>query len=82
MTMETPVAMPISAQVLPELEVKTARTAGPDDFDAGHRSDDVTGDHQPAGHESEVRVDRAADPLEGGTTVGIPHVQSAGRRWR
>ena len=70
-----PVAMPISAQVLPELEVNTARTDRPDDFDACHRSDDVTADHQPAGHESEVGVDRPADPLEGCAAVGIPHVQ-------
>ncbi len=47
----------------------------PDEFDAGHGSDEVTGDHQPAGHESEVGVDRPADPLEGRAAVGVPHVQ-------
>ena len=49
----------------------------PEDLDAGHRPDDVTGDHQPSGQETQIGVDRAADPLERRAAVGVPHVQPA-----
>jgi hypothetical protein len=35
-----------------------------------------SGDHQPAGQEAEVRVDRATDPLERSAAVGSYHVRA------
>ena len=50
--------------------------------DLGHRADDVARDHQPSGDEAQVRVDRAAHPLERGTAVRAPQVQPAVANWR
>jgi hypothetical protein len=43
--------------------------------DLGHRPDDVARDHEPAGQEAEVRVNRAAHPLERRAAVRAPQVQ-------
>ncbi len=48
-----------------------------EDDNLGHGADHVTRDHQPPGQEPQVRVDRAAYPLERGTAVRAPQVQPA-----
>src|SRR6202041_2415959 len=50
---------------------------GAEQQNLGPGPDDVRGDHQPAGEEAEIRIDGAADPFEGRTAVGVPHVQPA-----
>ena len=45
--------------------------ARPEVLDAGDGTDNGRSDHQPAGHEAQVRVDRPANPLEGRAAVSV-----------
>jgi hypothetical protein len=51
---------------------KNGENRWPEQKDLGDGADDIGGYHQPSGQEAEVRIDRPANPLEGGAAVGVP----------
>ena len=63
--------MAMLAQVLLELLPKRGQHRRGEDLDSADRAEDVGGHHQPAGLEAQVRVDGAADPLEGGAALAF-----------
>ena len=54
----------ILGQVLVAADVKDGQDRRGEHHHAGDRPNQAARDHEPAGQETEVRVDRAADPLK------------------